>query len=262
MQTSYSRLPDIGIPGQIADLSTAIVDSLRANGAIRPGCYVVRQSNRDGAHPSAVPSAGARGGFAVLDEYRVKGTDESANYADNEMFGVMTFGRIFVECEDGSPGVEGQQVFIRTVATGEEKLGAVRADADGETNAVLGLTETDANVEDGTFTVILEDSDGITYQATFTSSTSSHATAAAGIAAAIAARGPFTATAGAEVADKIQITISHVTTNKWVTIKHLESVGNSALSIDTQGGADAFPLPGAFFRSSGAICEVELRPAA
>jgi hypothetical protein len=260
MQTSYSVLPAIGVRGQIADLNAARVESQRANGVVRPGCYVVRQSNRDAAHPTAVPAPGARGGFAVLDEYRVKGLDEAADYADNELFGMMTSGRMFVECETGSPGVDGQPVFVRYVATGEEKLGAIRADADGETNAVLGLTETDANVEDGTFTVILEDSDGITYQATFTSSTSSHAAAATGIAAAIAARGPFTATPGSEVADKIQIAISHATANKWVLIKHIESVGASALSIDTQGGSDAFPLPGAFFRSSGAICEVEVNP--
>lgn len=131
-QLSYDINPALGVKGQVSNLAHARIESMRANGTVRVGTYVVRGTNRDAAHPAADPDPEDRGGIAVRDPYRVKGTDDSGDYADNEMFGMLTEGECWVECETGSggPAVENTPVFVRITAATGKPVGGIRADAD------------------------------------------------------------------------------------------------------------------------------------
>lgn len=253
-QTSVSQLPALGVPGGLARGGHHKIKRGFANGIVRAGQWVVF-SGDDCLHPSAVPAGGVRGGVAVKNEKSVDG-----NYADNDPVDVLVAGSVYVDPEVAV--TRDTQAYARFVTPGSEQKGALRNDADpaSATAAIVGLTETDANVENGTFHVVLRDDvTGATYDAQFTSSTSSHAVAAAGIASAIQAAGPFTATAGSEEADKIQITIVSTTATRSVTVMSVTSVGASALSIDQQGAssAEAFAVP-AYFRTTASTGVVEL----
>lgn len=167
--------------------------------------------------------------------------DEINEYAVTDEISIVEEGEVAVVTEEALS--QGDDVYCRFASGTGTELGAFRNDADKQAadvvDAVLGLTETDANVEDGTFVVILEDENGVQYQASYTSSTTTHADAATGIAAAIDALGPFTSTPAAEASDKIDITIVHDTSTEAVFIKSFVSVGASALSTETQGVSGA-----------------------
>jgi hypothetical protein len=228
-----------GRRGQIASTDVE-TDTLLADVAQIAGVGVCPGATGDkhGKVPASAADVGKLIGVAAYMPSRpvVDGTNEWA--ADDEMT-LVTRGKVFVVTEEAV--AKGDPVYCRhTAKSPNTQLGAFRNDADpgAATDAVLGLTETDANVENGTFVVTLEDtSDGAIYQASFTSSTTSHADAATGIAAAIDAVAPTTSTPGSEAADKIDIAIVHATSTAAVRILNVESVGASALSIETQGAA-------------------------
>jgi len=254
-QTAYQASPDVAIEGQILSTDHETVTRF-ASAVVKPGKYVVFDGDQC-AHPTLAPTKFNRGGVAVRNPYK----QNDGDYAIGDPVTILVRGEIGVDPEVAV--TKDTQAYVRHTPATTEQRGAFLATSGGETDAVLGLTETDANVEDGTFVVHLLDSDGIEYTASFTSSTTSHANAATGIAADIALKGPFTATPGAEVADKIDITISHTTANKWVRITHVESVGASALSIETQGGSlYAEPVPGLIFRqtASTGVVKLDVRP--
>lgn len=170
----------------------------------------------------------------------VDGTNE---YAQDDEVTIKRSGEIFVVTEEAVAPTD--DVYVRHTANGANtQLGAFRNDPD-DVDTVLSLTETDANVEDGVFTVVIEDNDGVQYQASFESSSSSHAAAAAGIAAAIDAVAPTNSTPGAEVADVIDIAIA-MPAGRSIKILHVESVGASALAADS-GGATCARVKNASF---------------
>ena len=135
MQLSYNVDPAIGLPGQVIKTGhEKIVEGLIANGAVRPGQYVVLEAGRKCAHPSAAPTANTRGGLVIRRAY---GQNDGA-YADGDIVDVLVQGNMIVATEDAV--VDLGSVFVRHVAAGAEELGALRSDADGtDATAVPGL---------------------------------------------------------------------------------------------------------------------------
>lgn len=229
-----------GILGAPAE-SDYRADTFTADEDINPGVVCLRDASTKRLMAPTSAAEVARAECVVLyDPLHVPASD-SVMYDQFDSVPGMRRGVIWAKNEEAM--TIDDPVYVRHTANGSNTvLGAIRPDGDpasaDATDAVLGLTETDANVEDGTFVVILEDTeDGAQYQVEFTSSTTTHANAAQGIADAIAAAAPATATPGAEVANKIDITIVHANSAYALKILHVESVGASALSVVTQGAA-------------------------
>ncbi len=131
MQTSYANAPAIGVVGAVASGGAKpVIVSRIANGAVRPGQYVVFSGANDCQHPTAAVTALTKGGIVVRNPY---GTGDGG-YADNEPVAILTEGEIWCAFETAIGALAG--VFVRHVAGGAEQLGALRLDADG-TDAVV-----------------------------------------------------------------------------------------------------------------------------
>jgi hypothetical protein len=112
-----------------------IVRAKLAAGTVRPGGYVVLDTNGKCAHPSAAPTAATRGGIALRNMYR----DNDAVYAAGDMVDVLVEGEVWVDAE--AAVTMNANAFVRIASgAGGTNLGALRTDADTATaSAVPGL---------------------------------------------------------------------------------------------------------------------------
>lgn len=131
-QTSYSRDPLVGLPGQIAnarphDISTHITEGA----GIFAGLYVVAGTNEDDA---AVPTAAFTTGGLGIVHYSdtIEASSDVQSYGDNEAIGVVRRGCVLVAYELDTVPTPNTPAFARHTANGAGKivLGAIRADAD------------------------------------------------------------------------------------------------------------------------------------
>jgi hypothetical protein len=125
-QTSYDLHPAIGFPGQIANPSQfQNVDSafVEPSAGLAPGLAVIRGTADNQA--AALTSGGEILGVTVARAAR-----ETADFAENEVVGVMTKGRIYVEVENAVSA--GAQAYARhdSSGAGGNTVGAFRSDAD------------------------------------------------------------------------------------------------------------------------------------
>ncbi len=135
MQLSYTNEPPAGVVGGVASGgSKPVIVSRIANGACRPGQYVVFSGENDCQHPSAAPTALTKGGIVVRNPYG----QNDGGYADNEPVAILVEGEIWCAFESAIGALAA--VFVRHVAGGGEQLGALRLDVDGtDATAVSGL---------------------------------------------------------------------------------------------------------------------------
>lgn len=134
-QLAYTNAPAEGVVGAVATggIKPVIVTRI-ANGAVRPGQYVVLSGANDCQHPSAAPTALTKGGIVLRKAY---GQSDGV-YADNEPVDILIEGEVWCAFESAITAL--QSVFVRHVAAGGEQLGALRLDTDGtDATAVTGL---------------------------------------------------------------------------------------------------------------------------
>ena len=132
-QTTMTENPDLGFPGQPADLGSSpdlsgIVEE--ANG-ISPGLGVVwGTAGRQVSLPSAAFTAADFAGFSVRKQKARQdlAVDNAEDYQDEESMPLLRKGRMIVTVEDVF--VVGDPVFVRHTAPGTETIGAVRTDND------------------------------------------------------------------------------------------------------------------------------------
>jgi hypothetical protein len=129
-QTAYTTAPADGVVGQIVRGGIHPVTVSRiANGAVRPGQYVVF-NDVDCNHPSAAPVAGNKGGIALRKAY---GQSDGV-YADNEPVDILVQGEVWCAFENAITAQ--QDVFVRYASGGGgTQLGALRTNADTSTAA-------------------------------------------------------------------------------------------------------------------------------
>lgn len=135
MQTSYSIGPAEGVVGAVASGGAKpVIVSRIANGACRPGQYVVFAGANDCQHPQAAVTANTKGGIVVRNAYG----QNDGGYADNEPVAILVEGEIWCAFESAITAL--QSVFVRHVAAGQEQYGALRLDVDGsDAVSVSGL---------------------------------------------------------------------------------------------------------------------------
>lgn len=92
------------------------------------GLFVTRKSGDRGEAPSASGDLNL-GGIVASSHFRESTASGAPKYPAGSAMNVLQRGRIWVRPEQAVTA--GQQVFVRFVAAGAEKLGALRADADG-----------------------------------------------------------------------------------------------------------------------------------
>jgi hypothetical protein len=124
MQTAYTTLPALGVPGMPATDGLKVVRSKIAAGTVRPGQYVVFDTNGKCAHPAAQPTAATRGGIALRNMY----ADSDGVYSTGQTVDVLIEGEVWVATET-DVAMNGA-CFVRCVAGVGEELGALRKDAD------------------------------------------------------------------------------------------------------------------------------------
>jgi hypothetical protein len=153
-QTSYDLHPAIGFPGQIArpsqfqNVDDAFVEP---SAGLAPGLAVIRGTADNEA--AALTETGEILGVTVARAAR-----ESADFAEGEVAGVMTKGRIYVEVEDAVEA--GDQAFARFSGSGT--AGAFRSDADTASARLFpGVYRTSAGA--GGIAVLEVDVTGMTY---------------------------------------------------------------------------------------------------
>lgn len=134
-QTAYTTAPAEGVVGQVVTggILPVIVRRI-ANGAVRPGQYVVF-NDADCNHPSAAPVAGNKGGIVLRKSY---GQSDGV-YADNEPVDILVQGEVWCAFENAITAQ--QDIFVRYASgAGGTQLGALRTNADTATAAsVSGL---------------------------------------------------------------------------------------------------------------------------
>lgn len=136
-QTSVDDVNAIGFEGLIYDIAQErdIISKLSAVAAITPGHLGVwKATNADTVVVLPVLTTdvtdGTAWGVAIADTSRqTNAAQTGADYLDEEAVPLMRKGRIWVISEDAVATV-GLPAFVRFSATGGEKLGAFRTDAD------------------------------------------------------------------------------------------------------------------------------------
>jgi hypothetical protein len=145
-QTSYSNEPSAGVVGQLVGTDNDVDGTYIAEGAVRPGQYVIFDAvTKKCKHPAAAPTASTRFGVAIRKSY---GQSDGV-YVDGDAVNVLTRGRIRITSENAL--AINANVFARFQGTGE--IGAFRSDADtANATAIPGLYVREA----GTTNIVLE----------------------------------------------------------------------------------------------------------
>lgn len=123
MQTAYNVDPVRGVVGAISRTGHKVIVSKVADGAVRPGQYVIISGNTC-LHPSAEPSPQTRGGIALRLPYK----QDDGEYADGDMVDILVEGFCWVESEVAVTA--DTKAFVRVTAAGLEEKGALRNDSD------------------------------------------------------------------------------------------------------------------------------------
>jgi hypothetical protein len=126
MQTVYNVEPARGVVGGIASTAAKTVRARVSDGPVRPGQYVVLDTDKC-SHPVAEPTPATRGGVVVRNPYK----QNDGVYADGEVVDILVQGDIWVESEN-TPTVD-TPAWVRVVAVPPQEAGAFRAGADGVT---------------------------------------------------------------------------------------------------------------------------------
>jgi hypothetical protein len=132
-QSTYSQLRTQGIEGQLADSGPNEVTAMRNDEASAEMAFGIAVK-----FASTTDERSAKLLTAITGEIVAGILHHSHQYADTalgttgvkaaEQLNILRRGRILVACEDGCN--VGDRLFIRAVATGGEKAGALRASAD------------------------------------------------------------------------------------------------------------------------------------
>lgn len=143
-QTSVTTTPAKGVPGQIADLGSALGCVTRskineeASASIGFGLMVGKGTADDGVLKLATTADVLEGIVVFAQNYRRSCDGDTGQLDDNGLtpktrFAVLEVGEIWVQPEGNV--APGNEVHVRAVAAGAEKAGAFRATADG-TNTI------------------------------------------------------------------------------------------------------------------------------
>ncbi len=132
-QTTYGYSMAIGIEGQLADMSNAEVDSFvqsEASAAVAIGCAVKYGATDQTVLNLTATSEKVPGIVLHAHVYDPETQlDDDGAILPKNMVSVLRRGRVLVRCEEGC--APGDRLFIRAVAAGAERAGALRMSADG-----------------------------------------------------------------------------------------------------------------------------------
>lgn len=132
-QTSYTRNPGRGLPGQIINNRPSdVVTRITEGTGVAAGLYVIGGTNGGDAK---VPTAGfTTKGLGIVHHSDTVEVDSAGDqvYGDNETIGVIRKGCVLVKYEADTVPTSDTPAFARHTANGAGKLvlGALRADAD------------------------------------------------------------------------------------------------------------------------------------
>lgn len=135
VQTTYTNTAARGVAGMIAegpDQSRRIATGI-CTGAQEPGLVLTRTSGTDygveAPNAAADLALGVIAGVGVWTSGQIPTlVDDDTLWEDEDAMPVMERGFIYMVCETAM--AKGDHPFVRVVAAGEEKLGALRNDAD------------------------------------------------------------------------------------------------------------------------------------
>lgn len=162
VQTVINNNLPIAFAGMLADSSDNTINSYtvvnEANG-VPFGSFVVRDSvnERLAKLPSVltdITAQATRLGFALHSHANEQEMIGSVNqgYKNNSTMSVIRKGAVYVVVENAV--VAGGSVFVRAIATGNEKRGAVRADADGTDAAIVPSATFRTGASAGGFAIV------------------------------------------------------------------------------------------------------------
>ncbi len=139
VQTAYTAEQVVAQEGQRADLGLIdIISKTAEDSDFEYGKAVVRGT---GDNQALLPAAGSVD-FLGITEFTTAGVANASDehlYEENSEMNILRKGRIWVVTEDAC--VPGDDVYFRHVATGAEKFGALRTDADGtDATQIAGAT--------------------------------------------------------------------------------------------------------------------------
>lgn len=134
MQTTYTREPGIGLPGQLANARPHDIETRFAEGAVTAGLYVVAGTLEEDAKVPAATFTVAGLGIVMHDN-----THETNIHATKAQISVIRKGVVLVAYEPDTAPTPNTQAFARFDPNGAGKLvlGAIRANADTDNAAAI-----------------------------------------------------------------------------------------------------------------------------
>lgn len=179
-------------------------------------------------------------------------------YEAGDEMTIISNGRIFTVSEEAMS--KDDDVYVRhTAKGGNTALGAVRSGPDANA-AVFSVTETDANVDNGTYEVHYRINDGDVLVSRFAASSTAHAALAAGLETAIEADSDVDVAVAAEADDAIQVTLTTATDDVVHIVQLVAPSTGTVLAVETQGAGTCERLPQSkVIKATSAAGVVELR---
>ena len=137
-QTSYSRDPAVGLPGEIANARLSDITTHIAEGAVVAGLYVIAGTTENEAKVPAAAFTTTGLGIAHYSD-TVESSSDVQTYADNSSVGVVRKGCVIVAYEPDTAPTPNTPAYARHTANGAGKLtlGAIRANADTANASVI-----------------------------------------------------------------------------------------------------------------------------
>jgi hypothetical protein len=154
VQTTYNQEPAIGFEGMLADTSPSTIDTgvnVEETASIPFGvavCFAGGANEKGVKLPSTADDIDVVWGIALHSQAYGRSDLDTDGIKPEATLNILRKGRVKVKCENGcNPG---DRLFIRAVATGSERLGALRSAADASdcidsTNQGVWMTKASAD---------------------------------------------------------------------------------------------------------------------